>query len=96
MMFCIASCELRSFFTPDLTPVWLLGRVPDTQWVCAPLAVVKSTNEDTSDKAVLTIELERFGRTKAVSKSVKGTVNVGHGEGRLLTLAACFLGLCTN
>lgn len=32
------------------------------------------------DKAILMIDLKRFGRTKAVSKSVKGTVNAGHGE----------------
>lgn len=48
------------------------------------------------DTSILVVDLERFGRTKAVSKSVKETMNVRHGEGSLLTPAACFLGRWTK
>lgn len=44
------------------------------------------------NKVTLINDLKRFGRTKAASKSVKGTVNERRGEGRPLTSAPFFSG----
>lgn len=89
-------CERRSFFTLPPRPgsreaAWQSPR----HTVGAPywLDLLMKT---WVDKAIPIINLDSFGRTKTVSKSGKGTVNSGHREGRLLTPAACFLGLCTN